>query len=195
VIRRAFSSERAEVARTVAAAFASDPAWGWLLGAQYERLAPKFAGALFDLRVGSGNVWVSDDIATVAMWESPGGVDGSSEEPEQVWARYRAVAGEQAYQRLVNYSDGLAAVSPAEPYWYLGVLATHPARQREGLATAALEPVLEHADWTGLACCLETSTAPNRRFYEQRGFVESTDVPLPSGPPTWWLRRPAAARP
>jgi GNAT superfamily N-acetyltransferase len=186
------SSERAEVAKTVAAAFASDPAWAWLLGDEYERLAPEFVGALFDLRVGSGNVWVSEEIATVAMWESPGGTDESPQQAEEVWARYRAVAGEQAYQRLVLYRDRLAAVSPAEPYWYLGVLATHPARQREGLATAALEPVLEQADRDGLACCLETSTETNRRFYEHRGFVESTGVPLPSGPPTWWLRRPPA---
>jgi GNAT superfamily N-acetyltransferase len=180
------------VVKTVAAAFARDPAWGWLLGDDYERLAPEFAGALFDLRVGSGNVWVSDDIATVAMWDSPGDAAESSERAKQVWERYRSAAGGQAYQRLVHYSEGLAAVSPAEPHWYLGVLATHPARQREGLASAALEPVLDRADQSGLACCLETSTGANRRFYEHRGFVESADVPLPSGPPTWWLQRPPA---
>lgn len=193
VIRRALSIDRAEVVKTVTAAFAEDPAWGWLLGNEYERLAPEFVGALFDLRVASGTIWVSDDLATVAMWESPAAGDEHPQRAEQVWERYRAFAGEQAHERLVAYRAGLAAVSPAEPHWYLGVLATHPARQREGLATAALGPVLEQADLKGLACCLETSTEANRRFYERRGFVEPRAVALPSGPPTWWLRRPPGA--
>jgi GNAT superfamily N-acetyltransferase len=72
---------------------------------------------------------------------------------------------------------------------YLGVLATHPARQGEGLATAVLTPILDEADRLGIACCLETSTMKNRRFYERRGFTHATEIILPGGPPTWWLRR------
>jgi GNAT superfamily N-acetyltransferase len=190
-IRRASCTERSEVIATVAAAFAEDPAWGWLMSGDYERLAPHFAGALFDLRVESENVWVSDDLATVAMWESPTEHAGQSQRAESIWARYRDLASKQAHERLVTYRKALAAVVPRDPYWYLGVLATHPARQSEGLATAALQPVLDHADRDGIACCLETSTELNRRFYERRGFTELTEVALASGPPTWWLRRPA----
>ena len=107
-IRRALSIDRAEVVETVTAAFAEDPAWGWLLGDEYERLAPAFVGALFDLRVASGTIWVSDDLATVAMWESPGAGDEHPQRAEQVWERYRAFAGERAHGRLVAYRDGLA---------------------------------------------------------------------------------------
>ncbi len=174
----------------VASAFAEDPAWGFLMQDEYERLAARFAGALFDLRVDRGNVWVSGDLATVAMWDSPGGGDDEPERAEEVWAHYRAVAGEQAFKRLIAYNDALAAASPADAYWYLGVLATHPERRGEGLATAVLGPVLDEADRGGLACCLETSTEANRRFYEHRGFTEPTEVLVPDGPPTWWLRRP-----
>jgi GNAT superfamily N-acetyltransferase len=78
----------------------------------------------------------------------------------------------------------------ADPHWYLGVLATHPARQGEGLASAVLAPVLDEADRTGIACCLETSKDANRRFYSRRGFTQATDVLLPDGPRTWWMRRP-----
>jgi GNAT superfamily N-acetyltransferase len=193
VIRRALPVERGEVVRTVAAAFAEDPAWGFLMGDEYERLAPQFAGVLFDLRVVSGNVWASDDLATVAMWDSPSRGDEGPQRAEEIWARYRAVAGEKAYERIVAYNDAFAAAAAAaaDPYWYLGVLATHPARQGEGLATAVLQPVLGEADRCGIACCLETSTEANRRFYERRGFIESTEVVIPAGPPTWWLRRPA----
>jgi GNAT superfamily N-acetyltransferase len=176
------------VIATVTAAFREDPAWAFLMGERYERLAPEFAGALFDLRAAGGKVWVSDDLATVAMWESPSG-DHDRQETRSAWARYVSIAGEQAHERLVAYKTALAAVCPADPYWYLGVLATDPARQGEGLATAVLRPVLGEADRDGMACCLETSTEANRRFYERRGFTEATEVPLADGPPTWWLRR------
>ena len=195
VIRRVLPVERGAVVATVAAAFAEDPAWAFLMGEEYKRLAPEFVGALFDLRAPGGNVWVSDDLATVAMWESPGGVDDEQwTRTKKAWARYVSLAGEEAHERLVAYKTALAAVCPADPYWYLGVLATHPARQREGLATAVLTPVLDEADRGGTACCLETSTEANRRFYERRGFLEPTEVAIPAGPPTWWLRR-APTRP
>lgn len=113
----------------------------------------------------------------------------SSGRGPKAWARYVSLAGEEAHERLVAYKTALAAVCPADPYWYLGVLATHPARQGEGLATAALAPVLNEADRLGVACCLETSTEANRRFYERRGFLEPTEVVIPAGPPTWWLCR------
>jgi GNAT superfamily N-acetyltransferase len=190
LIRRALPSERPAVTATVAAAFAEDPAWAFILGEDYERLAAHFAAALFDVRVASQNVWVADDLAVVAMWDSPGEGDAAPAYSESVWTRYRAIAGEEAVERLAVYNAAVAAVSPAEPHWYLGVLATHPRRQREGLATAVMTPILEEADRLGSACCLETSTAENRRFYERRGFTQASEIDLPTGPPTWWLRRP-----
>jgi GNAT superfamily N-acetyltransferase len=156
----------------------------------YERLAPEFARVLFDLRVPSGNVWVSDDLASVAMWERPSGADEPVPGAQELWTRYRLVAGEEVFERLLTYRDAVAVASSTDPHWYLGVLATRPARQGEGLASAVLAPVLEEADRSAIACCLETSTESNRNFYARRGFSEATDVVLPAGPPTWWLRRP-----
>lgn len=189
MVRRAAPDEREGVAAMVAAAFAQDPAWSFIFGEEYERLASHFAAALFDVRVASRTVWVSDDLAAVAMWDSPDRSDVVPGYAESVWARYRALAGEDALGRLAIYNRAVATAAPAEPHWYLGVLATDPQRRREGLASAVLAPVLEKADREGLACCLETSTAENRRFYERRGFTQATDVQLPGGPATWWLRR------
>ena len=197
VIRQALPDERPGVVATVAAAFAEDPGWAFILGREYRRLAAHFVGALFDVRVASQNVWVTDDLAGVAMWDFPGKSDAAPGYAESVWARYRAIAGEDAFDRLARYNDAIAATSPAECHWYLGVLATDPERQREGLATAVLTPILGEADRHGIACCLETSTADNRSFYERRGFTQATEIVLPGGPPTWWLRRaptPMAAK-
>lgn len=140
--------------------------------------------AVFDIRVACQNVWVTDDLAAVAMWDSPGKGDAVPGHAKSVWAHYHAVAGDDAFERLALYHDAVAAVSPAEPHWYLGVLATFPHRQGEGLATALLTPIFSEADRLGLACCLETSTAHNRRFYERRGFTQATEVTLPGGPAT-----------
>lgn len=174
---------------TVVAAFAEDPAWAFIFGEEYARLAPHFAGALFDVRVASRHVWVTDDLAAVAMWDSPDRSDVVPGHAESVWTRYRTIAGEDAYERVAIYNEAVAGASSAEPHWYLGVLATRPQRQREGLATAVLAPVLDEADRHGLSCCLETSTEGNRRFYERRGFTQATDIVLPGGPATWWLCR------
>lgn len=162
------------------------------MGEEYERLAPQFAATLFALRVGAGNVWVADDLSAVAMWEGPSSGHDASRLAEDMWASYREQAGPHVFERLLAYEHGVGAAAPTGPYWYLGVLATAPARQGEGLATAVLAPVLEQSDQSGVACCLETSTEGNRRFYEHRGFGEATDVSIPAGPPTWWLRRPPA---
>ncbi len=190
-IRRAEPADRPGVTRTVASAFAADPAWAFILDGEYERLASHFASALFDVRVRTQNVWVNDELTAVAMWNPPVNDDEAMSRAKSTWTRYRVLAGEDAFARLTSYNEALAAISPTERYWYLGVLATHPDHQHQGLATAVLTPMLEQADRSGTPCCLETSTAENRRFYERRGFTQAADVLLPGGPTTWWLSRPA----
>jgi GNAT superfamily N-acetyltransferase len=194
-VRRAAAEEREKVIHTVTAAFAGDPAWRWLMPDSYDRLAPAFVGALFDSRYASGDVWVSDDVASVAMWDAPR-IQREQERPaDDVWSHYGSLAGERAGARLAAYHQAIAAVSPDEPHWYLGVLATLPSRQSEGLATAAIAPVVEEADRDGLACCLETSTERNGRFYEHRGFFAVSELALPApAPRTWWMRRAPAPR-
>jgi ribosomal protein S18 acetylase RimI-like enzyme len=188
-IRRARPDDRGKVVATVTAAFRDDPAWHFLTDDQYSRVAPLLAASLFEVRVATGNVWVSEDLCAVAMWNAPA---KSDEVPgaQEICDHYRASAGPHAFERLQRYSAAVAAASSQTPHWYLGTLATDPTRQRQGLATAVIAPVLQQADNEDVACCLETSTDANRRFYERRGFTESIDVEIAYGPATWWLRRP-----
>jgi GNAT superfamily N-acetyltransferase len=189
VVRRAVPDDRAGVTRTVADAFRDDPGWGHIFGADYERLAGAFAGTLFDLRVGAGSVWVTDDLAAVALWEPPGGAGLPTGAVDAAWARYRRLAGPVAWARLQAYDDAVTRAHPVGRYWYLGVLATRPDHRGRGLATAVMAPALSSADRDGLHSCLETSTQDNRDFYQRRGFTEAVEVPLVGGPVTWWLTR------
>jgi len=190
--RLAGRDDRDAVINNVAAAFASDPPWLFLLGEQYEQLAPLFAGALFDQRVENGTVWVTRDGAAVAMWDRPHTRHDPSR-AEQSWREFDTIATVPTRSRLASYNDAIRRASPQQPFWYLGVLATHPIHQRQGLAGAVLTPALRQAGAHRLACCLETSTEANRRFYERRGFQVDQEITLARGPQTWWMRRPADA--
>lgn len=188
-VRLATSADRAPVVATIAAAFVGDPAWSFLLGGDYDRMAPIFAGALFDQRVAQGTVWMTMDASSVSMWDRPGGPD--RQDRDQAWVAFHASAGADVEERLAAYDQALKAVGPAQPYWYLGVLATRPEAAGRGGATRVLGQGLACAGADGLPAVLETSTPANRAFYGRRGFTEAIDVHLPGGPPTWWLVRPA----
>lgn len=189
-VRVATPADRTAVVETIVAAFRTDPAWGFFLGPRYELLAPLFAGALFDKRVGRGTVWMTPDAGSVALWDGPGGPDPAH--VASAWAPFDAVAGPAEQDRVAAYDAAVEQAHPDGPFWYLGVLATRPDAQGRGGATAVLQPGLTAADTVGLPACLETSTADNREFYARRGFTDVTQVDCPGGPPTWWLTRPVS---
>ena len=140
-------------------------------------------------RVGRGTVWVSDDLLSASLWERR---DGEHDlEGAGVWREFRAAVAPEVWARIEGYDAALAEVGPLPPYWYLGVLATHPTAQRRGLAQAVIAPALALADAEGLDCWLETSKPANTGFYERRGFTDRIEVAVPSGPLTWWMRHPA----
>ncbi|MCX6460985.1 MAG: GNAT family N-acetyltransferase [Actinobacteria bacterium] len=192
-VRQAVTVDRAGVIDTVVSAFHGDPAWEFMHGDEYARFAPLLAGVLFDLRVESGQVWVTDDLTSVALWEAPAGTSlMSTGERASVWDRYREEAGEAVWELLHRYDVAVEAVMPTEPYWYLGVLATRPECQGKGQARAVTSPVLAVADRDGINCCLETSKPSNKALYARLGFEPTADVTIEGGPPTWWLTRTPA---
>lgn len=192
VVRRATADDADAAVATVVATFAADPAWQHIVGHQHEVASPHFARALFCSRVDAGTVWVTDDVTAVAMWELRDGDGPVHEQHDGIWADYRAAVGEELWERLEEWETALDASRPTPPYWYLGVLATHPDHVRRGLATAVMEPVMELADHDHLDCWLETASVANLTFYDRRGFHQRLPIEVDGGPQTWWLRRPPA---
>ena len=184
-------TDRDRVVDTIVAAFADDPAWSYFFGDAYAVSAPHLATALFELRIGSSAVWVVDEGDAVAIWVPPTGTGATDEAAARGWGACRSAIGEEAWERLRTYDRAVDLVRTPTPHWYLGVLAARPDRHGQGLGTTVMGEGLLLADRTVTDCCLETSTADNRAFYERRGFSEVRPVVIADGPPTWWMRRPA----
>lgn len=192
-VRPAVADDVDAIVATVTAAFASDPAWSFIVGPGNDHARAAFARTLLISRVRQGSVWVTADCMAVAMWDRRPIEVLVDAEREALWEAFRADVGEEIWTRLEVYDTSTTAAAPARPYWYLGVLATHPDAQGRGLATAVLRPGQAAADAEEWDCWLETSTAANKSFYAGRGFTESVPFDVPGGPPTWWLRRPRHA--
>jgi ribosomal protein S18 acetylase RimI-like enzyme len=81
------------------------------------------------------------------------------------------------------------------PHWYLSGLGVEPARQRRGIASQLLAPVLRRADRDGRPCYLETSNPGTLALYERLGFRVRDTGAVPLGGPTVWalLRLPGSA--
>jgi len=188
-VRRATVADRDPVVATILAAFHDDPGWHHMTAGDFATASPVFAETLFDSRVSLGSIWVTEDLLAAALWEKK---DGSADpQRQQLWAEFDTRVSPAIAARIHAYDAALAAVGPQPPYWYLGVLGTHPTVQGRGYAQSVLAPVFAIADAEGLDCWLETSKPRNTDFYERRGFTERIAVDIPDGPATWWMRRPA----
>jgi len=190
-VRQAVTEDVDALTAMVAAAFADDVGWTYMFGLGNVSAMRAFAHALLVPRVRRGTAWVTDECTALAMWDrcSPG--RQRDEDHEDRWAAARVEVGEEAWRRITVYDQAVSAAGPDRPYWYLGVLATHPSVQGRGLATAVLQPGFQAAAVDGWDCWLETSAPANKAFYAGRGFTTACDIVIPDGPPTWWLRRPA----
>jgi GNAT superfamily N-acetyltransferase len=138
---------------------------------------------------------MSEDGAAVAVWQSA----PADPVPDALSTRMAEVARSVYGARLdlIEQVDVvLHAHRPVEPHHFLGSMGVRPDRQRQGLGSSVLAPVLEELDRTNVPACLETSSAGNVKFYESLGFTVLAFLDeLPAGAPTTWVmwRRPRGA--
>ena len=188
-VRRCVPSARDRALATVLAAFRTDPVvrWVWPTDERYDACAPPFFGLLLDVRMAGGEVWTTDDEASVAMWDPPGGL--YLEVAQERWANVQAGFTDGERAAWATFEAALAVPASAGPHWYLGVLGTAPDRQGQGLGRAVTAPVLAAADRVGLPAYLETATPTNLVIYRRLGFEVATEVDVPGGPRAWLMRR------
>ncbi|GIF08272.1 GNAT family N-acetyltransferase [Actinoplanes siamensis] len=174
-IALATPADRTKVLASLVPAFENDPVLRHLFPDDdtYPEHAAAFFGGLFDKRVGRDAIWIAEGGNAVAIWEPP--ADGT---PPAAPGRGLPADVEK---RIDAYDHAVHALLPDGPYWYLGVLGTHPDHRGRRLGHAVMAEGLRRAAAAGLPAILETSTEGNVAMYQRAGWevVASTTDPLP----------------
>ena len=181
---RLASAEDAETAgRILAAGFEDDPVLSWAMSDPGRRAKLE---ALFGFAVRTTfapATYLDDDGAVAAAWlPTPGQRNGDEAEALEMGAALlEAGATAEDLDRLIVLGETMDAVHPAEPHWYLGMIATLPDRRSEGLGSALLAHCLRIVDAEGVPAYLESSNPRNLGLYERHGFVATGRIDLPDG--------------
>ncbi len=196
-VRRATLDDVPSLTTTLVRAFAGYPWTDFAVppDAHEERLRRSFAHYL-DVTIGYlGEVWMTDDAASVAAWLRPDAAEPPPEVVRELGRVERETRGDRA-GAVAAVEERLVPLRPTEPHWLLATMGTLPDRQGTGLATAVLRPVLDELDRVGMPAALETSALANVHFYERLGFQVTGKVEADGGAPAVWLmrREPAVRR-
>ncbi|HUO92142.1 MAG TPA: N-acetyltransferase [Rhizomicrobium sp.] len=198
--RRANDADAAPLARLFAAAFASDPVFGWIARRGPKRAAGLerfFFWVLKARAIPFGEVWMADDGSTAAAWlppdapASPGGFF----EQLRLLPIFVRLCGIPRLGRGSAMADAMEKHHPTEPHYYLSFVAVAPRLQGLGLGSAILDATLKRADAQGWAAYLENSNPRNTRLYERHGFVARPNIAPNGAPPLlpMWRNARAAA--
>jgi GNAT superfamily N-acetyltransferase len=179
------------VAAANARAFFDDPLQVWALPDASTRLGKLEQMFALQTRVATlriGEAYTDDTCSVAAFWAPPGKWEPPAEIVEEL-TPLRSILAE-GLGRFLIAMHAMHEVHPEEPHWYLQGLGTDPPRQGQGLASAALGPVLARCDAEGVPAYLESTKERNIGFYEQHGFavVGCAQIPL-DGPPLWLMWR------
>ncbi|NWH07589.1 MAG: GNAT family N-acetyltransferase [Alphaproteobacteria bacterium] len=196
-IRRARPEECDDVARLLAAAFASDPVMSWLLRRderQDSARALMFRTLLRYFGFPGGEVWLDTGHRAASLWVPPARSDLKLpwwQELALFPAIIRAVSV-TGLKRMDAFRAAVGRHHPKAPHWYLMTLGVDPAMQGKGLGGAMLRATLAEVDRQHMPAYLESSSPRNVPLYERFGFVtQAVFNPPPDGPPLWAMWREA----
>ncbi|WP_433126140.1 GNAT family N-acetyltransferase [Micromonospora sp. CA-240977] len=190
-------ADRDAVVGSLVAAFVKDPVLRHLFPDEdtYPRYAAAFFGRLFDKRVHLSSIWTIGGGASAALWDPPAGqpAAGPAVGPAAAPAAGRGSPEEAPYPadvlaRVQSYGDAVYAALPTYPFWYLGVLGTHPDSAGRGWGRAVMRAGLDRAAADGLPAILETSNPANVELYRRAGWEVLGFLSEPVS--TWIMQRP-----
>jgi len=191
--RRAGGTDASAVVGTLAGAFASDPVWGvWACGdaPDPKGLLEVFWKPWVDAGLKYDGFFMAPDASVVSGWVPPGVHETDDSDEAAIEAVTLRLFGDRAPLLLEAY--GLfEAARPAEPHWYLSLLATHPAHRGQGLGMRMLSDLLAPIDDAHEASYLESTNPANDARYASVGFAPLGSFTLPSGPTVTTMWRAA----
>jgi ribosomal protein S18 acetylase RimI-like enzyme len=192
-IRSAVPGDVAVLARALAAAFADDPIFGWLLRDERRRndkLLRFFALELGDVVLPSGTVWMSPEGSGACLELPPGGWRMPLRTQALHAPGFAAVFGRSLPRALITITT-MERKHLREPHFYVPYVGVAPEGQGVGLGTKLLGRTLERADAGGLPTYLEATSERNAALYERLGFEHLGAFTVLGSPPLWPMRRPA----
>jgi GNAT superfamily N-acetyltransferase len=186
-IRALRADDVVPLAATQARAFYDDPLQVWALPDDSTRL--DVLRRLFEMMIRVVSLPLdesyTDDTRSVgALWAPPGRWVVEPEAAAQLEPMTMIVADRLPWMR--RSWEAISRVHPVERHFYLSGLGTDPPRQRQGLASAALAPVLAQCDTEGIPAYLESTKENNNAFYEHHGFAVTGTIAIPPDGPTLW---------
>jgi ribosomal protein S18 acetylase RimI-like enzyme len=187
VIRKMTEDDVDAVAASSARAFYDDPLQVWALPDDATRLGKLEAMFALQTRVASlplGECFTDESRSVACFWSGP---DEWQPPPEvgRALTPLRDVLAD-GLARFTTAMNAMGEAHPHERHWYLQGLGTDPPRQGQGLASAALAPMLARCDTDGVPAYLESTKERNLVFYERHGFRVTRTIDLPDGGPRLW---------
>jgi GNAT superfamily N-acetyltransferase len=186
-IRSLRADDVVPLAATQARAFYDDPLQMWTLpdaSTRLDVLTRLFEMMIRIVSLPLGESYTDDTRSVGALWAPPGRWLVDAGAAAQLEPMAVIVADRLPWMR--RSWEAISGAHPEERHFYLSGLGTDPPRQRQGLASAALAPVLARCDADAIPAYLESTKEANNAFYEHHGFSVTGTIAVPPDGPTLW---------
>lgn len=193
--RRATLDDVSAGALALARAFDDDPLFRWVVPNDGKRVGA--LTVMFDalirrsLAIDFHEGYTTPDVAGMAIWGRPGAWNLPTKIMLPSMPRLIRHMGLGGTFRFMKVITTMEKDHPSEPHWYLACLGTDPAKQRSGVGTTLISPILERCDAERLPAYLETQKPENVPYYERFGFrvTGELDIGGEGGPHIWKMWR------
>jgi ribosomal protein S18 acetylase RimI-like enzyme len=183
-VRAATREDVGALSRALAAAFAEDPIFGWLVRF--------FALEVGDVVLPGGKAWMAEDGSGACLELPPGGWRMPLRMQALHAPGFVRVFGRALPRALVTITK-MESRHLREPHLYVPYVGVAPEGQGMGLGTRLLGMTTARADEAGLPTYLEATSERNAALYERLGFEHLGPFGVLDSPPLWPMRRPPRA--
>jgi RimJ/RimL family protein N-acetyltransferase len=188
-VRVAEKIDIAAAIQIVRMGFATDPVARWVYPdiTEYMTNFPDFINGMAGRSFEKGTAYTSAGNAGAALWLPP----GVSSNEEILGNLVESTVSPAIRKDFDSFMDQMATFHPAEPHWYLPMIAVDPYRFGQGIGTSLMRYALEKCDEQELPAYLESSNPRNITLYQRFGFEIVGLIRAGGSPPMFpMMRRP-----